>query len=53
MFMPSLSEWLIGAALLVVCSILLRYVAKDAREVAQRRARELLSAAARKFKNAA
>jgi hypothetical protein len=53
MLMPSLTELLIGAVVLVVCSSLLRYVANDAREVAQRRARELLSAATRKFKDAA
>jgi hypothetical protein len=53
MFMASLTECLIGVVVLVVCSTLLRYVANDAREVAQRRAGELVSAAARSFMNAA
>ena len=39
MFMPSLLTWVVGAAVLVVLSAVLRYVANDAHEVARRQAR--------------
>lgn len=35
MIMPSLLTWIVGAATLVVLSVVLRYVANDARELAR------------------
>jgi hypothetical protein len=43
MFMPSLTTWVIGAAVLVVLSALLRYVANEAHEVALKRRRTSFS----------
>jgi len=43
MFMPSLLTWVIGVAVSVVLSALLRYVANDAQELIRRRARESFS----------
>ena len=39
MIMPSLLTWVIGAAVLVVCSVMLRYVANEAHELARSRGR--------------
>jgi hypothetical protein len=39
MTMPSLLTWVIGAAVLVVLSVLLRYVANEAHELARSRGR--------------
>jgi len=39
MIMPSLLTWAIGAVILVVLSILLRYVANEAHELARARGR--------------
>jgi hypothetical protein len=44
MIIPSLLAWVIGTAVLIVLSVLLRYVANEAHEVA--RSRERASAAA-------
>jgi hypothetical protein len=37
MIMPSLMTWVIGAAVLIVLSVLLRYVANEAHELARSR----------------
>jgi hypothetical protein len=39
MIMPSLLTWAIGAAVLVVLSVVLRYVANEAHELARSRGR--------------
>jgi hypothetical protein len=39
MMMPSLLTWVVGAAMLVVASILLRYLANEAHELARSRGR--------------
>jgi hypothetical protein len=39
MIMPSLLTWVIGVAVLIVCSVLLRYVANEAHELARSRGR--------------
>jgi hypothetical protein len=41
MIVPSLFTWAIGAAVLVVLSVLLRYVANEAHELARSRGRAL------------
>ena len=44
MTMPSLLTWVIGAAVLVVLSVLLRYVANEADEVARSQGRASVAA---------
>jgi hypothetical protein len=44
MIMPSLVTWVIGAAVLVVLSVLLRYVANEAHELARPRGRASIAA---------
>jgi hypothetical protein len=39
MIMPSLLTWVVGAAVLVIASLILRYLANEAHEVARSRAR--------------
>jgi hypothetical protein len=44
MIMPSLLTWVIGAAVLVVLSVLLRHVANEAHELAWSRGRASVAA---------
>ena len=44
MIMPSLLTWVIGAAVLVVLSVVLRYVANEAHELARSRGRASVAA---------
>jgi hypothetical protein len=44
MIVPSLMIWVIGAAVLVVLSVLLRYVASEAHELARSRGRSSATA---------
>jgi hypothetical protein len=39
MIMPSLLAWVVGTAVLVIASLILRYLANEAHEVARSRAR--------------
>jgi hypothetical protein len=39
MIMPSLLTWVVGAAVLVIASLILRYLANEAHEVARSRGR--------------
>ena len=43
MIMPSLLTWMVGAAVLVVASLLLRFLANEAHEVARARGRALVA----------
>ena len=43
MIMPSLLTWVIGAAVLVIASFLLRFLANDAHELARERGRALFA----------
>ena len=43
MIMPSLLTWAVGAAVLVVASLLLRFLANEAHEVARARGRALVA----------
>ena len=45
MIMPSLLTWVVGAAVLVIASLVLRFLANDARELARARGRALLATA--------
>jgi hypothetical protein len=50
MIMPSLLTWVVGAVVLVVASLMLRYLANEAHEVARARRRASV-APARKSSN--
>ena len=39
MIMPSLMTWVVGAAVVVIASLILRYLANEAHEVARSRGR--------------
>jgi hypothetical protein len=43
MIMPSLLTWVVGAAVLVVASLLLRFLANEAQEAARARGRALVA----------
>ena len=56
MIMPSLLTWMVGAAVLVVASLLLRFLANEAHEVARARGRASVATGPKNsssYKNAA